>query len=489
MTAQALHVGEGSGGGLGAVGRLLQSHRRGQEPLRVLSASGQLGYGIVEASLERGLARAPHFIGCDMGSIDPGPYYLGSGEMAAPEDMVRRDLGLVLGAARRHGIPLLIGSAGTAGALPHLEATLDLVREVAQAQGLSLRLALIESDVAPEVLTRALAEGRLHPLDEGDGPLPLPAADDIRACTHRVAQCGTETFIRALTPEVDVVLAGRACDTAIFAALPEMLGYDIGLALHMAKIVECTSLCCEPGGRDAILAELWPDHFVLESMNPALRATPTSVAAHALYEQADPWFVEEPGGTLDLRSARYQAEDERRTRVAGARFTARAQPTLKVEGACHVGARAVLLAGIADPVMRQELPRALAAVEAKVRSLVTLAPGQRWAMHPHAYGQGAIAPLPQNQASGEIGLVLEFIASDIALARTVAAVFKQNLLHHGYPGRLSTAGNLAFPFTPSELVAGDAYGFTLYHRLDGEDPASIFRIRGEDIGLAHVEAA
>mgnify|MGYP001590029652 CR=1 FL=1 len=29
-----------------ATARLLQSHRPGQEPLRVLSASGQLGYGI-----------------------------------------------------------------------------------------------------------------------------------------------------------------------------------------------------------------------------------------------------------------------------------------------------------------------------------------------------------------------------------------------------------------------------------------------------------
>ena len=108
----------------GAVGRLLASHRPGQEPLRILSASGQLGYGIAAASLERGLARQPHFIGCDMGSIDPGPYYLGSGRMAAPQAMVRRDLDLVLMAARRLDIPLLIGSAGTAGARPHLAATL-----------------------------------------------------------------------------------------------------------------------------------------------------------------------------------------------------------------------------------------------------------------------------------------------------------------------------------------------------------------------------
>ena len=467
----------------GAVGRLLRSHRPGAEPLRVLSASGQLGYGIVEASLERGLTRQPHFIGCDMGSIDPGPYYLGSGAMAAPEAMVRRDLALVIAAARRHDIPLLIGSAGTAGARPHLAATLALVREVAHAQGLTLRLALIDSDVDAAVLTRALDEGRLQPLDDGEGPLPLPTADDIHACGHRVAQCGTETFRRALTPEVDMVLAGRACDTAIFATLPEMLGYDAGLALHMAKIVECTSLCCEPGGRDAILAELWPDHFVLESMNPALRATPASVAAHALYEQADPFVVEEPTGTLDLRQAHYEAVDARRTRVTGARFFARSQPTLKVEGARWVGARTVLLAGIADPVMQGELPTALAQVEAKVRTLMPLSEGQVWTLHPHVYGQGAIAPLPVGQARApELGLVLEFIASDAALAQTVAAVFKQNLLHHGYPGRLSTAGNLAFAFTPSELAAGEAYRFAIYHRLEGEDPAQIFQIRQEDLG-------
>ncbi len=495
---------------IGAVGRLLQSHRPGEEPLRVLSASGQLGYGIIESSLARGLERQPHFIGCDMGSIDPGPYYLGSGRMAAPEAMVRRDLGLVLDAAHRGQVPLLIGSAGTAGARPHLDATLALVREIATARGLDLRVAVIESDVPANVLTRALAEGRLGPLDDcaigpdgqdapmgsdsaaetgNAGPLPLPTAADIAACTHRVAQCGTETFRRALEPDVDVVIAGRACDTAIFATLPEMLGYDSGLALHMAKIVECTSLCCEPGGRDAMLAELWPDHFVLESMNPALRATPASVAAHALYEQADPWVVEEPTGTLDLREARYQAVDERRTRVEGARFHPRPQPTLKVEGAARVGERALMLAGIADPVMRAGLPQVLAQVEAKVRSLLPLEPGQHWQLHPHVYGRGAVVPLPDGSSPApELGLVLEFIASDAALARTAAAVFKQNLLHHGYPGRLSTAGNLAFPLTPSELDAGTAYRFVLYHLLAGEDPARIFRVRTENTGSALAES-
>jgi hypothetical protein len=311
--------------------------------------------------------------------------------------------------------------------------------------------------------------------------MPLPSGDEVAACTHIVAQCGTETFERALATDPDVVLAGRACDTAIFAALPLMLGYPAGLALHMAKIIECTSLCCRPGGRDAMLATLDLQGFTLESLNPDLHATPASVAAHALYEQADPFEVEEPGGTLGLREACYEALDDHRTRVWGATFAEREQATLKVEGAARVGARAVLLAGVADPTLLQQLPEVLAAVQAKVRALL---PGL-WTVHPHVYGQGAVRALPPAQRSvREAGLVLEFIAPTAEEARTVAVVFKQALLHHGYPGRVATAGNLAFAFTPSELDAHEAFRFVLYHVMSGVDPASVFRIQTLEVGGA-----
>jgi hypothetical protein len=58
---------------MSATEHLLHSHRPGLEALRVLSASGQLGYGIPAEALALGMERRPHFIGCDMGSIDPGP--------------------------------------------------------------------------------------------------------------------------------------------------------------------------------------------------------------------------------------------------------------------------------------------------------------------------------------------------------------------------------------------------------------------------------
>ena len=123
---------------------------------------------------------------------------------------------------------------------------------------------------------------------------------------------GTEAFCRALQADADVVIAGRACDTAIFAAVPALLGCAMGPAMHMAKIIECASLCCVPGGRDPILATLEGDSFVLESMDPERRATAMSVAAHSLYEQSDPDRVAEPEGVLLVRSARYEEIDDYR---------------------------------------------------------------------------------------------------------------------------------------------------------------------------------
>lgn len=455
--------------------RLLGSHRPSDGPLRILAASGQLGYGIPVEPFERGLQRRPHFIGCDMGSIDPGPFYLGSGEMAAPATMVRRDLELVLLAALDQGIPLVIGSAGTAGAGPQLDATVAIVQDIARDKGLRFRLTTVRSDIPGALVLDALDQGTLTPI----GPMPMPTPQDVLQCTHIVGQCGTETLARALRTPTDVLIAGRACDTAIFAALPEMLGYPTALCLHMAKIVECTSLCCSPSGRDAMLADLTMDGFTLESMNPQAHATPASVAAHAMYEQADPLEVDEPGGTLLLHEARYQAVDAHRTHVSGAQFRPRARATLKIEGAAPVGARCVLLAGVTDPTMLGILPEAIAAVEQRVRKLV---PGG-WTLHSHIYGQGAVHTLaPERHSRFEAGLVIEFIAPDAALARAAAGVFKQNLLHFGYAGRVSTAGNLAFAFTPSEIDAGMAYRFVLYHVMRDAPLDDIFRVESVDIG-------
>src|SRR5262249_58305208 len=87
----------------------------------------------------------------------------------------------------------------------------------------------------------------------------------------------------------------------------------------------------------------------LERRAPQRAGRRSSVAAHGLYEQADPYEIREPAGRADLRHVTYRALDARRTRVEGATFEPAERLTLKLEGAQMIGHRALLLAGAADP--------------------------------------------------------------------------------------------------------------------------------------------
>ena len=305
---------DAGGRDMSASGRVLDDVRRTRRPMRFLGASGQLGYGIPTPAFNAGLARKPDLIGCDMGSIDIGPTYLGKGEMATSPAATRRDLRKVLLGARSIDVPLVIGSAGSAGAAPHLEATLAIIRDIARAEGLHFRLGVLRADLSRDMLRASVRAGRVIGIDD----MPALTEEEVTEAAHIVGQMGMGPFRRALAEDIDVLIAGRACDTAIFASLPTMLGFPTGLSVHMAKIIECASLCCLPGGRDSILATLDEDGFVLESMAEQRRATPVSVAAHSLYEQADPFTVYEPEGRLDLSGADYAAVDDRRCRVTGA---------------------------------------------------------------------------------------------------------------------------------------------------------------------------
>jgi hypothetical protein len=48
------------------------------------------------------------------------------------------------------------------------------------------------------------------------------------------------------------------------------------------------------------------------------------------------------------------------------------------------------------------------------------------------------------------------------------------MLHYGFPGRVSTAGNLAFPFSPLNIPAGPVYEFNIYHLVEEHDPHRLF---------------
>ena len=55
------------------------------------------------------------------------------------------------------------------------------------------------------------------------------------------------------------------------------------------------------------------------------------------------------------------------------------------------------------------------------------------------------------------------------------------MLHYGYPGRIATAGNLAFPFSPSDIKVGEIYVFSVYALLRSENPLELFKTVYEEV--------
>lgn len=436
-------------------------------PIRYLSLCGLLGYGYAPVSLENALRQPLDFIGVDGGSTDPGPYYLGSGTGFVKDLQVKRDLGLVLKPALERKIPLIIGSAGGSGARPHVENTLAVLREIAAEQGLCFRVAVIYADIDRERLKGWCREGRLSPC--GGAPEFDPSCID-QLC-HPVFQFGTEPIIAALEAGVDVIVAGRCCDTAVFAAYPIWKGLPAGLALHAAKIAECGALCARPvGANDSLVVTLDDGGFTVEPPNPQRGCTPDSVAAHSLYEQPDPECFYEPEGMIDMREADFTALDGRCVRVTGSRLVPAAVPTLKMEGVVCRGYRALSIAGMRDP----QGIASLDAIEQGVRESVAQNSSQllrpdEYTLRFIRYGLDGVCgrnePLPQ-PLPREVGLVLEAVAPTQALADAILGLARSAALHQQFPQRKATAGNLAFPFSPSDFRGGGVYDFALYHLLD-----------------------
>lgn len=439
--------------------------------LRVLSPTAILGYGFPLSSFEAGLARDPHVIAVDAGSTDPGPYYLGAGKCFTQRAAVERDLHFLVDAALKRGIPLIIGTAGGSGARPHVDWTVAIVNEVLADLQAAAKLAVIYSDIDRDLLVQELRRGRIQPL----GPVADLTEEQIQTSSHIVAQMGLEPIVQALKEGAQIIIAGRAYDPTAFAALPVLKGCDLALALHMGKILECAAIAASPGsGSDCLFGYLYDDCFVLEALNPQRRCTKLSVAAHTLYEKSDPYWLPGPGGTLDLRQCTFEELEGGRVKVSGTRFVPTEKYFLKLEGARPIGYRTISIAGVRDPIMIGQIDDVIAAVKERVAD--NFRDLGDYQVHVHCYGKnGVMADLePHPQPAHELGLVIEAVAPTQEVADAVCGFFRSTLLHYGYPGRKSTAGNLAFPYSPSDISAGAVYTFSIYHLLEVDDPAALF---------------
>ncbi len=450
--------------------------------LRVLSPVGMLGYGFPEESFQEGIKRSPDVIAVDAGSTDAGPHKLGAGVGIVSRWATKRDLTFMLKAGYQNRIPVLVGSAGGSGAEKHLLWTLDIVKEIAKENGLHFKIAVIHAEIKDrDYLRRKLREGKIKPL----GPVPQLTSKEIDEAIRIVAVMGVHPHIKALELGADVVIAGRSNDPAMFAALGIKEGYDPGLALHMGKILECGAMASTPGTTsDCMMGYLRDDHFLVEPLNPMRRCTTTTVAAHTLYEKSSPLHIIGPEGVVDVTNCKFEQETERAVRVSGSKLIEPDTYWVKLEGASKVAYRTISIAGVRDPIMIKQIDECENAVREAVSEYFKSIPEENYRLIFHIYGKnGVMGKLePQKEiTSHELGIILEVVAKDQELANTICAFARSTLMHYSYKGRIATAGNLAFPYAPSDIPTGPVYKFTVHHLVQVDDPCELFPIEFVEI--------
>src|ERR1700730_9453804 len=434
--------------------------------IKAVAATGNLSTGFREESLARAVKQGAHFVGCDGGSTDSGPYYLGSGNPRGPRQGVKRNLGLILRETLRAGIPAIIGTAGHAGGRPHLQWAVEIVRELARENAWHFKLAAIDSEIDPGTLVDALRKDQIKPLS----PAPPFNEDVIRQGQRFVAMMGIEPIQSALASGAQMVIAGRCSDVAIYAG----------------KILECgAASVAQRLYADCMAAELDEDGFTVEPPNPELRCTPQSVAAHTLYENADPYMLIEPGGRLDTTVATYEAVSDRAVRVEGGQFVPAKKYTVRIEGAALAGYRSIVIAGIRDPLILGQLDHFLSslhsAVERKIADNLSPPPGA-YTLNFRVYGRdGTLGPLePSPKLEGhEIGLIIDVVASSQALASDILPLVWHSGLHHPIPECNGLISNFAFPFSPPGVDVGAVYRFCANHVWELDDPCAPFRTTWE----------
>lgn len=449
--------------------------------IKVLAASGMIGSGFLESSFKKGLSLAPDFIGCDAGSTDGGPSSLGKGQCSFSRAGVKRDLRLCLLGARSNRIPLLIGSAGTAGGDLNLAWAVDIAKEIAHEEGLHFKMAIIHSEQDKSYLKQKLAEGKIQPLK------PVIPYDEeiIDRSEHIVGMMGAEPFIRALEDGAEVVIAGRSSDTSIFSAIPIQRGFSPGPVWHAAKILECGAACVTQRTRgDSMFARIGEGYFIVEPLNPEYVCTPVSVAAHTFYETASPIHLYEPSGMVDTSTANYTAESERTVRVTGSQFVPAEKYCIKLEGAEKAGYQTICIAGVRDPVLISGIDEWLGILREKTKHRVREMFGEEVANNGYVfnvriYGRNGIMGKSEpmkDHVPHELLLLMETTAETQEIATAIMASTAHMGLHQSIPRWKGFTSNFAFPYSPKHIERGLAYRFNANHIVEPADPYEMFPI-------------
>lgn len=447
--------------------------------VRIICPNGHLGFAPLKPeSFALGVAAEPDFIAADSGSDDIGPVPLGSDTSASPLAWQTHDLEAMLLAARKTGVPMIIGSAGDTGTNSRVDLYVRIIKELAARHELSpFRLGWFYSELDRERVRSAIRGG--DPVQGLDGRRALTEAE-LDATDRIVAMAGVHPFRKLLEMGADVIIGGRSSDCAIFAAAALHRGCHEADSYYLGKVLECASFCAEPyGAKETVLGSIQEEGVTVTAMHPGQRCTVASVAGHAMYERSNPFFEHFVGGHLDMTDCRYEQVDPRTTRVTGARYVPAERIRVKLEGAGKVGERFAGLAAIRDPYTIAHVGEVIAWARAQTEERFGR---EGYELHYTVYGKNGVmgAMEPVRQPAHELCILVQGVAPTREQAEEVCMTGTRQLFYARLPEVKGTAGGVAFPLD-EVLPASPAYRWTLNHTLAVDDPMELFPVRLETV--------
>ena len=450
--------------------------------LRIICPNGHLGFAPLRTeSFRLGVAARPDYIAADSGSDDVGPVPLGTDTSTSPLAWQTHDLEAMLLAARELGVPMIIGSAGDTGSNSRVDLYVHIVKELAEKHRLPrFKLGYFYSQIDREDVRRRMRSGEIVAGLEGHRDLD---ESELDATERIVAMAGVHPFIELLKRSADVIIGGRSSDACVFAAPAIHRGFAEAEAYYLGKVLECASFCAEPyGGKETVLGEITHEAVEVTAMHPAQRCTVASVAGHAMYERANPYFEHVAGGTLDMSGCRYEQISEKTTRITGARFRRSPELRVKLEGAGKVGERYVGMAGIRDPYTIAHVDEVMAFARDKVRERF----GENgYELYYTVYGRdgimGELEPL-RDRPAHELCILVQGVAPTAEMAEEVCMIGTRQMFYARLPDVKGSAGSVAFALD-EVLRASPAYRWTINHTLRCEDPLELFPTRMTTAGL------
>jgi len=452
----------------------LQNLNAPMQTLKIICPNGHLGFAPIRTeSFAIGVESGPDYIAADSGSDDVGPVPLGSDTSTSPESWQRHDLEQMLLAARKRGVPMIIGSSGDTGSNSRVDLFVSIIRDIARKHNLApFRLGYFYSEVPKEVVRRSIRNGKA--VQGLDGFADLTEAE-LDATDRIVAMAGVHPYLELLAQGVDVIIGGRSSDAALFAAPALHHGFHADQAYYLGKVLECASFCAEPyGGKETVLGEISHDDVQVTAMNPEQRCTVASVSGHAMYERSNPYEEFFAGGRLDMSNCHYEQVSPRTTRVTGSRFEPATTIRVKLEGAGKVGERYVGMCGIRDPYTVAHVDEVIAWAREQVRLRFG---DSGYDLHYTVYGRdgvmGDLEPL-RNKPGHELCVLVQGVAPTREMAEELTMIGLRQMFYARLPDVKGTAGSVSFPLD-EVLHASPAYRWTLNHTIEVGDPMELFK--------------